>query len=124
MTCAKCSMAISDFVQKNPEPSVGPMADRAHHGTISAAPQEVAVAAQLQGWMLAWGIRGACWSHDQLLVEPADEREQKKPTPPRGLVSAPSCELKACRPTTCSAWASGHFSAQTARRRFFCSLSG
>ena len=29
-------------------------------GAISAAPQEVAVAAQLQGWMLAWGIRGAC----------------------------------------------------------------
>ena len=83
-------MAISDFVQKNPEPSVGPMADRAHHGTISAAPQEVAVAAQLQGWMLAWGIRGACWSHDQLLVEPADEREQKKPTPPRGMVSGGS----------------------------------
>jgi hypothetical protein len=29
-------------------------------GAISAAPQEVAVAAQLQGWMLAWGISGAC----------------------------------------------------------------
>jgi hypothetical protein len=29
-------------------------------GAIPAAPQEVAVAAQLQGWMLAWGIRGAC----------------------------------------------------------------
>jgi len=28
-------------------------------GAISAAPQEVAVAAQLQGWMLAWGIWGA-----------------------------------------------------------------
>ena len=27
---------------------------------VAAAPQEVAVAAQLQGWMLAWGIRGAC----------------------------------------------------------------
>jgi len=29
-------------------------------GAISAAPQEVAVAAQLQGWMLARGISGAC----------------------------------------------------------------
>src|SRR5262245_15573957 len=29
-------------------------------GAISAAPQEVAVAAQSQGWMLAWGIWGAC----------------------------------------------------------------
>src|ERR671934_482902 len=29
-------------------------------GAISAAPQEVAVAAQLQVWMLARGIRGAC----------------------------------------------------------------
>src|SRR6516162_7356860 len=29
-------------------------------GATSAAPQEVAVAAQSQGWMLAWGIRGAC----------------------------------------------------------------
>jgi hypothetical protein len=29
-------------------------------GAISTAPQVVAVAAQLQGWMLAWGIRGAC----------------------------------------------------------------
>jgi hypothetical protein len=27
---------------------------------VAAAPKEVAVAAQLQGWMLAWGIRGAC----------------------------------------------------------------
>src|SRR5947209_3714024 len=32
------------------------------------------------------------------------------------MVSAPSCELKTCTPATCSAWASGHFSAQTARR--------
>jgi hypothetical protein len=37
-----------------------PVANRAHRRTISAAPQEVAVAAQLQGWMLAWGISGAC----------------------------------------------------------------
>src|SRR5262249_11165378 len=29
-------------------------------GAISAAPQDIAVAAQLQGWMLAWGIWGAC----------------------------------------------------------------
>ena len=29
-------------------------------GAISAASKEVAVAAQLQGWMLAWDIGGAC----------------------------------------------------------------
>ena len=32
------------------------------------------------------------------------------------MVSAPSCELKTCTPATRSAWAFGHFSAQTARR--------
>jgi hypothetical protein len=37
----------------------------------------------------------------------------EKNTPPRGIISAPSCELKTCTPATCSAWASGHFSAQT-----------
>jgi hypothetical protein len=37
----------------------------------------------------------------------------KKTAPSRGMVSAPSCELKTCTPATCSAWASGHFSAQT-----------
>src|SRR5262249_34149012 len=36
--------------------------------------------------------------------------------PPRGMVSAPSSELKTCTPATRSALASGHFSAQTARR--------
>jgi hypothetical protein len=40
---------------------------------------------------------------------------RQKKLPPRGMVSAPSCELT-CTPATCSAWASGHFSAQTARR--------
>src|SRR6516165_7681246 len=43
--------------------SIGPrpVANRAHRrSNLSAAPQEVAVAAQSQGWMLAWGIRGAC----------------------------------------------------------------
>jgi hypothetical protein len=41
---------------------------------------------------------------------------QRKITPARGMVSALSCELKTCTLATCSAWASGHFSAQTARR--------
>jgi len=41
---------------------------------------------------------------------------QKKATPSRGDVSALSCELKTCTPATYSAWASGHFSAQTGRR--------
>jgi Transposase, Mutator family len=40
------------------------------------------------------------------------------------MVSAPSCELKTCTPATSSAWASGHFSAQTGASRFFCSLWG
>src|SRR5262249_5934631 len=41
---------------------------------------------------------------------------KKKATPPRGTVSAPSCELKTCTPATRSVWASGHFSGQTAGR--------
>jgi hypothetical protein len=43
-------------------------------------------------------------------------RPKEKTTPSRGMVSAPSCELKTCTLATCSAWASGHFSAQTAGR--------
>jgi hypothetical protein len=41
---------------------------------------------------------------------------QRKTTPSRGMVSAPSCELKTCTLATCSAWASGHFPTQTVRR--------
>src|SRR5215813_1407987 len=44
-----------------------------------------------------------------------DEPDRKN-YPPRGMVSAPSSELKTCTPAIRSAWASGHFSAQTARR--------
>jgi hypothetical protein len=42
--------------------------------------------------------------------------EIEKNTPQRGMVSVPSCELKTCTPATCSTWACGLFSAQTARR--------
>jgi hypothetical protein len=40
----------------------------------------------------------------------------KKTTPARRMVSAFLCELKTCTLGSRSAWASGHFSAQTARR--------
>ena len=35
---------------------------------------------------------------------PHDSAREKKITPPRGMVSAPSCELQTCAPTTRSAW--------------------
>jgi hypothetical protein len=41
---------------------------------------------------------------------------RKKTTPARRMVSAFLCELKTCTLGSRSAWASGHFSAQTARR--------
>src|SRR5215472_16870570 len=38
-------------------------------GAISAAPQEVAVAAQLQGWMLARGISGSMSDHFRTFLD-------------------------------------------------------
>jgi hypothetical protein len=41
---------------------------------------------------------------------------RQKKLPSRGGWFRPSCELKTCTPATRSAWASGHFSGQTAGR--------
>ena len=54
------SMFTSRRLSARPRSVRGPWQIGHSAGAISAAPQEVAVAAQLQGWMLAWGIRGAC----------------------------------------------------------------
>src|SRR5215471_11893526 len=54
------SMFTSRRLSARPRSVHGPWQIGHTAGAISAAPQEVAVAAQLQGWMLAWGIRGAC----------------------------------------------------------------
>jgi hypothetical protein len=54
------SMFTSRRLSARPRSIRGPWQIGHTAGAISAAPQEVAVAAQLQGWMLAWGISGAC----------------------------------------------------------------
>jgi hypothetical protein len=54
------SMFTSRRLSARPRSICGPWQIGHTAGAISAAPQEVAVAAQLQGWMLAWGISGAC----------------------------------------------------------------
>jgi hypothetical protein len=54
------SMLTSRRLSARPRSICGPWQIGHTAGAISAAPQEVAVAAQLQGWMLAWGISGAC----------------------------------------------------------------
>src|SRR5215470_535334 len=54
------SMFTSRRLSAQPRSVRGPWQIGHTAGAISAAPQEVAVAAQLQGWMLAWGIWGAC----------------------------------------------------------------
>ena len=54
------SMFTSRRLSAQPRSVRGPWQIGHTAGAISAAPQEVAVAAQSQGWMLAWGIRGAC----------------------------------------------------------------
>src|SRR5262249_17413934 len=40
----------------------------------------------------------------------------EKNTQPRGIISAPSCELKTCTPVHRSAWLLSHFSGQIVRR--------
>src|SRR6516225_9437904 len=50
------SMFTSRRLSARPRSVRGPWQIGHTAGAISAAPQEVAVAAQLQGWMLAWGI--------------------------------------------------------------------
>src|SRR5262249_12792464 len=54
------SMFTSRRLSARPRSIRGPWQIGHTAGAISAAPQEVAVAAQLQGWMLAWDISGAC----------------------------------------------------------------
>jgi hypothetical protein len=55
---------------------------------------------------------------------PARLPARQKKLPSRGGWFRPSCELKTCTPATPSAWASGHFSAQTARRGSSARCSG
>ena len=54
------SMFTSRRLSARPRSICGPWQIGHTARAISAAAQEVAVAAQLQGWMLAWGISGAC----------------------------------------------------------------
>src|SRR5215472_15419791 len=54
---AAVSMLTSCRMSARPRSVRGPWQIGHTAGTISAAPQEIAVAAQLQGWMLAWDIR-------------------------------------------------------------------
>jgi hypothetical protein len=51
-----------------------------------------------------------------LAKHPARLPARQKKLPSRGGRFRPSCELKTCTPATRSAWASGHFSGQTAGR--------